>query len=90
MGAMFEWFDNEVFRQTKERELHRRAARLSGVAQEDYVRLEQIKKLLADESSERDRFSSLDNYEKWMDEAGFASVNHVWHFCKEHLFVCVK
>ena len=80
MDAMFEWFDDEVFHRIKERELRRSAARLSGAAQEDYVRLEQIKKSLADESPERDRFSSLGNYEKWLDEAGFASVNHVWHF----------
>jgi len=90
MDAMFEQYDDDVFRQTKNRELNRRTERLSGVAQADFVRLEEIKESLSNESPERDRFSSLHNYKKWMDEAGFASVNHMWHFWMEHLFVCVK
>ena len=78
------------FARQKNRELNRRTERLSGVAQADFVRLEEIKESLSNESPERDRFSSLHNYKKWMDEAGFASVNYMWHFWMEHLFVCVK
>ena len=91
MDAMFEMFDDDVFRQIKERELRNRKIRLTeaGVS-EEYERLEQIKASLDSESPERDRFASVQHYRHSLDEAGFRSVDHIWHFWMEYLFISFK
>jgi SAM-dependent methyltransferase len=90
IDPMIETFDKDVFSTGRNREIRLRAERIarSRIDEETIRHLEHVKKSLGTDSPEKDRFGSLDDYVKWMHEAGFKSVDHIWHFWMEHFFIC--
>ena len=49
--------------------------------------LKAIKEQVPDESPEKDRFAPLSSYVRWLEEAGFRSVDHLWHLWKDHFLI---
>ncbi len=90
IDAMSVRFDNDVFATWKRRHRRRLEQRLAqaGVdVDEDRVLESRIAEVPAD-SPERDRISGRDQQVEWLSEAGFRSVDYVWHLFKEHFFIC--
>lgn len=92
IDAMSIHFDNDVFSLGRKRSQLRQQERLASaginIAEEQRVR---ATKTHGDEDSpQKDRISSLSSQLTWMKEAGFQSVDHIWHFWMEHFIICRK
>lgn len=49
--------------------------------------LKAIKYQLTDDSPEKDRLASVASHVRWLEEAGFGSIDHIWHLWKDHFLV---
>ena len=43
-----------------------------------------------EDSPERDRISRFSSQVEWLKDAGFRSVDYIWHFWMEHFVICRK
>ena len=92
VDAMVDQFDDDVFAVGRGRELRLRSERVKASTHpsEMFAQFDEIKGQLAKGSPERDRIASVQNHVGWMEEAGFASIDHVWHHWFEHFFIARK
>ena len=92
IDAMITPFDDTVFRIGTTREARERAERFqaSGISNEEIAELEQVKARLAEDAADRDRISPYDVQMEWLEEAGFGSIDHIWHFWMEHFVIARK
>lgn len=90
--AMYVSYSAETWTGGREREAATRDRRFaeSGISQDEFDRYEMAKQELDEASPERDRISTLDMQLANLHEAGFSSVDHVWHFWMEHLVIARK
>ena len=90
--AMFVPYDSDLWRLGRKREVNQRIKRLeeSGVGQAGYESYEEIKRSLDATSPERDRISSLESQLEYLRNAGFSSIDRIWHFWMEHLVIARK
>jgi hypothetical protein len=62
---------------------------LAGIV-EKARRVREMNAQVDDDSPEKDRISRLSLQLDWLKEAGFRSVDHIWHFWMEHFIICRK
>ncbi|MDE3001570.1 MAG: class I SAM-dependent methyltransferase [Gemmatimonadota bacterium] len=92
IDAMSVHFDDDVFRQGRRRYRIRRKERFhrAGICPEEANRVAEIVGGTEADSPEKDRISPLAAQIEWLKEAGFGSVDHIWHFWMEHFIICRK
>lgn len=92
MDAMIVHFDDDVWRLGRERNARRQQERFAaaGIDLDAHRKAQDRKRALADDSPERDRIARLADQLDWLRDAGFASVDHVWHYWMEHLIIARK
>ncbi len=92
IDAMFDQFCDSVFATGRDRERRLRQKRLddSGFPLRVYEQFERIKSEIADESPEKDRIGTVKEHLTYLEQAGFSSVDHVWHQWFEHFFIAEK
>lgn len=92
VDAMSVHFDDGVFRLGRARHRNRQKERFhrAGIAFEEADRVAGIVGRAEVDSPEKDRISPLAAQIEWLKEAGFGSVDHIWHFWMEHFIVCRK
>jgi len=88
----FSHFDNTVFRLGQKQFQLRRQQRLEAadIDMEEEQRLREAVSQVDQDSPEKDRISRLSYQIEWLKEAGFRSVDHIWHFWMEHFIICRK
>ena len=85
-------FDDDVFNLGRKRSQMRRQKRFKAASidiEEDW-RVREMDAQVDKDSPEKDRISSLSSQIAWLKEAGFRSVDHIWHFWMEHFIICRK
>jgi SAM-dependent methyltransferase len=89
IDAMMQRFDDEVFRTGRERERRQAEARFAeaGMDIRESDDLKALREGGDGVASHVDRITSLSNHLKWLDQAGFRTVDHVWHFWMEHFII---
>ncbi len=92
VDAMYAPYSSDVWDRGRERERSARAQRFeeAGILQAELDRHEHAKSALDESSPERDRISTLDEQMQNLRDAGFSSIDRVWHFWMEHLVVARK
>ena len=92
IDAMSVYFDDDVFRQGRRRYSICRKERFerAGIDIEAADRVGAMVSKVNQNSPERDRISPLAAQIEWLKEAGFGSVDHIWHFWMEHFVICRK
>lgn len=92
IDAMSMHFDNTVFRLGQKKFQLRRQQRLEAadIDMEEEQRLREAVSQVDQDSPEKDRISRLSSQIEWLKEAGFQSVDHIWHFWMEHFIICRK
>ena len=90
IDAMSVHFDDGVFTQGRRRYRIRGKERFenAGMDFEEANRVAGIVGRTEADSPEKDRISPLDDQLEWLKEAGFASVDYIWHFWMEHFIIC--
>jgi ubiquinone/menaquinone biosynthesis C-methylase UbiE len=85
-------FDDDVFRLGKRRQRFRLEERFkrAGVDIQEAEQVDAMKSQLRDGSPEKDRIARLSSHLEWLREAGFRSVDHIWHFWMEHFIIARK
>jgi SAM-dependent methyltransferase len=92
IDAMSMHFDDDVFNLGRKRSQMRRQKRFKAASidiEEDW-RVREMDAQVDKDSPEKDRISSLSSQIAWLKEAGFRSVDHIWHFWMEHFIICRK
>lgn len=92
IDAMSAHFDDDVFQLGRKRHGKRQKERFesAGIDFEEANRVDGIVGETEEDSPERDRISPLAAQIEWLKEAGFRSVDHIWHFWMEHSIICRK
>lgn len=92
IDAMSIHFNNNVFHLGRKRSQQQRQKRFeaAGIGQEAEQRIHETKAQADENSPDKDRISSLSSQITWLNEAGFRSVDHIWHFWMEHFIICRK
>jgi hypothetical protein len=92
VDAMIIHFDNTIYARGKQRQKRRREKRMqqAGIKPSETSRVDTLKNAVSDNAPDQDRISRLESQIGWLREAGFSSVDHIWHFWMEHFFVCRK
>lgn len=92
IDAMSAHFDDDVFRLGRARHNKRQKERFrrAGINLEEANRVDGIVGRTEDDSSEKDRISPVAAQIEWLKEAGFRSVDYIWHFWMEHFIICRK
>lgn len=62
----------------------------AGIDIEEANRVRAIIDQVDEDSPERDRISRFSSQVEWLKEAGFRSVDYIWHFWMEHFIICRK
>lgn len=85
-------FENDVYRLCKQRDERRRRERyeLAGLDWAEEKRVVGMTSQVGQDSPERDRIAPLASQLDWLREAGFKSVDHIWHFWMEHFVIARK
>ena len=85
-------FDNDVFKQFRHRQHLRLDARFkhAGVDITDAERINTMVSEVSDNSPEKDRIAGFAAHIEWLNEAGFRSVDHIWHLFMEHFIISRK
>jgi len=85
-------FDDDVFRLSKRRQRVRLEERFkqAGINIQETEQVDAMKSQLGDNSPEKDRIACFSSHLEWLREAGFRSVDHIWHFLKEHFIISRK
>lgn len=85
-------FDNDVFKQFRHRQHLRLDARFkrAGVDIEDAERINTMVSQVSDDSPEKDRIARFSAHIEWLNDAGFRSVDHIWHLFMEHFVISRK
>ncbi len=92
IDAMSVHFNDDVFslgRARSRRRLEERFAQ-AGIDIHELDTLEEEKRMLGDDAPDRDRIAPLSAHLDWLSQAGFRSVDHVWHFWMEHFIIARK
>ena len=89
IDAMSVTFDDDVFR------LGRRRARLRMEHQftdagADIGESDELEAIGDDDAPDADRIAPLSDHLEWLRQAGFRSVDYVWHFWMEHFIIARK
>jgi len=86
------YFDDDIFRLGKLRNRFRLEERFkeSGIDIQETDGVDAIKFQLGDSSPEKDRIARFSSHMEWLKEAGFRSVDHIWHFWMEHFIISRK
>ena len=92
MDAMIIYFEDRVFALGRERHQMRLQQRLAeaGIDPSDIDRIDRLTKDVDEDAPDRDRPSRLDAQITWLKQAGFSSVDHIWHLWMEHFIICRK
>jgi ubiquinone/menaquinone biosynthesis C-methylase UbiE len=92
IDAMSVRFDDDVFRIGKRRQRLRLEERFrgAGVDLREAERVEAMVSRVGEDSPEGDRISRFSSHLEWLREAGFRSVDHIWHFWMEHFIISRK
>lgn len=92
IDAMTTHFDNDVFALGQKRSRRRRQERLksAGIDTEEENQVREFVAQVSDDSPEKDRLSRFDLQKDWLVQAGFQSVDYIWHFWMEHFIICRK
>ena len=85
-------FDNDVFKQFRHRQHHRLDARFkqAGINIREAERINTIVSQVSDDSPEKDRIARFSSHIEWLNDAGFRSVDHIWHLFMEHFVISRK
>ncbi|MDE0687046.1 MAG: class I SAM-dependent methyltransferase [Candidatus Poribacteria bacterium] len=85
-------FDNDVFKHFRHRQHHRLDVRFkrAGVDIRDAERINTMVSQVSDDSPEKDRIADFAAHMEWLNEAGFRSVDHIWHLFMEHFIISRK
>ena len=85
-------FDNDVFKQFRDRQHHRLDVRFksAGVDIRDAERINTMVSEVSDDSPEKDRIAGFAAHIEWLNEAGFRSTDHIWHLFMEHFIISRK
>ena len=85
-------FDDDVFRQFRHRQHLRLDARFkrAGVDIRNAERVNAMVSQVSDDSPEKDRIAHFSEHIRWLRDAGFRSVDHIWHLFMEHLIISRK
>lgn len=85
-------FDNDVFKQFRHRQHLRLDNRFkrAGVDIEDAERINTMVSKVSDDSPEKDRIAGFAAHIEWLNDAGFRSVDHIWHLFMEHFIIARK
>ena len=92
IDAMSIRFDDNVFNLGRKRsQMHRQKRfKAAGIDIEEDWQVREMDAQVDKNSPEKDRISSLSSQITWLKEAGFRSVDHIWHFWMEHFIICRK
>lgn len=92
IDAMSVQFDDDVFNAGRTRHRNRQKERFesAGIDFEEANRVDGIVGETEEDSPERDRISPLAAQIEWLKEAGFGSMDQIWHFWMEHFIICRK
>ena len=92
IDAMSTRFDDDVYRLGRRRLTLRREERFeeAGIDIEEANRVREIIEQVDEDSPERDRISRFSSQVEWLKEAGFRSVDYIWHLWMEHFIICRK
>ena len=63
---------------------------MAGVNLKVDIQLEAMKSAIEEDSPEKDRIADFTKQIEWLREAGFGSVDHIWHFWMEHFIIARK
>lgn len=90
IDAMTARFDNDVYALNVRRRKSRLEERYrsAGIEPEAVQRMDDAKTDLAQDAPDLDRLSPFSDQIGWMKEAGFRSVDHIWHDWMEHFIIC--
>lgn len=85
-------FDNDVFKQFRHRQhLHLDARfKRAGVDIRSAERINTMVSEVNDNSPEKDRIAHFSSHIEWLNDAGFRSVDHIWHLFMEHFIISRK
>lgn len=85
-------FDNDVFKQFRHRQHLRLDARFerAGIDIEDAERINTMASQVSDDSPEKDRIARFTEHIEWLKDAGFRSIDHIWHLFMEHFIISRK
>lgn len=92
IDAMSVHFDDDVFNAGRTRHRNRQKERFdeAGIDVGEANGVGTVAAREDEDSAEKDRISSLAAQIEWLKEAGFRSVDHIWHFWMEHFIICRK
>lgn len=92
VDAMTAPFDDTVFALGRARQARRLKERFeaAGLDLEKGLEIAGRSKDLPEDAPDRDRLSRLEDQVNWLEDAGFRSVDHIWHYWMEHFIVCRK
>ena len=85
-------FDDDVFKQFRHRQHRRLDTRFkrAGVDIKDAERVNTMVSQVSDDSPEKDRIAGFSAHIQWLKDAGFRSVDHIWHLFMEHFIISRK
>ncbi len=89
IDAMVQGFDDDVFRIGRKRARWRAEKRFaeSGMDIRESDELDALGDAGEGDEPDDDRITSLSNHLRWLDQTGFRTVDHVWHFWMEHFLI---
>jgi SAM-dependent methyltransferase len=92
IDAMSVYFDDDVFRLGTQRQRLRMEERFkqTDVGLEEAELVAELNAQAPEDSPEKDRIASLSKHLEWLRQAGFDSVDEIWHFWIEHFIIARK
>ncbi len=89
IDAMTVMFDDGVFARGNRRHETRRRARFeeAGIDLNEVQAFDELKARIEADAPDLDRISPLADQLEWLREAGFRSVDRIWHFWMEHFII---
>lgn len=89
IDAMSQMFDVDVFRKGRDRARGRAEKRFAeaGMGIRESDDLKALGEGSGGDASHVDRITSVSNHLQWLDQAGFISVDHIWHLWMEYFII---
>ena len=89
IDAMSQMFDDDVFRKGRDRARGRAEKRFAeaGMGIRESDDLKALGEGSGGDASHVDRITSVSNHLQWLDQAGFISVDHIWHLWMEYFII---